>query len=130
MWDKYFFLLIISTCSIRRDRYSQNKTKVEYNFRIPQISNECQLFLNIANQRHLDQTESPRKTFRRRMIGFTILFCSLISSSFLEQSSPYPGHYLIMSRMLAVDFEVFGIVQGKQNNSSHRRHSRYFISVY
>ncbi|XP_050461674.1 acylphosphatase-1-like [Cataglyphis hispanica] len=46
------------------------------------------------------------------MIGFTILFCSLISSSFLEQSSPHPGHYPIMSRMLAVDFEVFGIVQG------------------
>ncbi|KAL6424057.1 hypothetical protein ACFW04_009746 [Cataglyphis niger] len=46
------------------------------------------------------------------MIGFTILFCSLISSSFLEQSSPHPGHYTIMPRMLAVDFEVFGIVQG------------------
>ncbi|KAM0728273.1 Acylphosphatase-1 [Formica fusca] len=48
------------------------------------------------------------------MIGFTItiLFCSLISLSFLEQSSPHPGHYPVMSRMFAVDFEVFGVVQG------------------
>ncbi|XP_072762991.1 acylphosphatase-1 [Anoplolepis gracilipes] len=46
------------------------------------------------------------------MIGFIlILVCSLISSSFLEQSLPStekPG----MSKLLAVDFEVFGVVQG------------------
>lgn len=71
--------------------------------------------------------QSPRKTFQRRMIGFTLLVCSLISSSFFEQLSPSTGSPE-MSRILAVDFEVFGIVQGKQNDSSHRRHSRVLSS--
>ncbi|EFN74987.1 Acylphosphatase-1 [Camponotus floridanus] len=45
------------------------------------------------------------------MIGFTFLVCSLISSSYLEQSSSSTGNP-IMSKIIAVDFEVFGIVQG------------------
>ncbi|XP_012058596.1 PREDICTED: acylphosphatase-1-like [Atta cephalotes] len=46
------------------------------------------------------------------MIRFVLLACLLFSSSFPVKLSRSAGEEMEMSRMLAVDFEVFGIVQG------------------
>ncbi|XP_018052908.1 PREDICTED: acylphosphatase-1-like [Atta colombica] len=46
------------------------------------------------------------------MIRFVLLACLFFSSSFPVKLSRSAGEEMEMSRMLAVDFEVFGIVQG------------------
>ncbi|KYM97165.1 Acylphosphatase-1, partial [Cyphomyrmex costatus] len=47
-----------------------------------------------------------------RMIRFVLLTCLLFPSSFPVKLPRSAGKETEMSRMLAVDFEVFGIVQG------------------
>lgn len=50
-----------------------------------------------------------------RMIRFTLLACLLLfSSSFPVKLPRSAGEGTEMSRMLAVDFEVFGVVQGNE----------------